>query len=190
MRRGSFFDKITILRYTCGSSYAEPQGGGGMSYLYRLPYIVGKQSWYPGDTGDDMAMPFHSPELAMDDGMVIYAEGLPGQGCPHTSWVACRAHPHDTPGCTLIHLAHPFVASIGLIQYQWMCHQCMYARLVRDGIDRPYPVKRGVMVGWSGIGRDVPHLHLGLLTDRSQAPGTFMPPAEIAEFLRTRCSSK
>lgn len=149
----------------------------------RLPYIVGKPTGYASDTGIDVEMQPTSPLIAIAKGSIPYAEGWGKGQRTHTPWVATLEYPMDTPGAILLKLDTPLISRIGLLRYAWYCHCSSGFAVVRWGIDAPRRVSEGMMIGHSGYGRGVAHLHFGLLTDTDQAPGHFLPPFEILPLL-------
>ena len=96
-----------------------------------------------------------------------------------------KVHPQDTPGAILVKLDRPLPSRIGLLRYAWYCHCSKGFTVIRWGIDRPRQVVEGMMIGHSGIGRGVPHLHFSLLTDPDQLDGHYLPQAEILPLLKS-----
>lgn len=152
---------------------------------YSKPYVVGTLTPYAADTGCDVAMDPGSPVIAFGNGLVQYSEGWKGCGNPHTPWLANGAHPNDTPGAILLRLDYPLLWNNVHYTYAWYCHLSMGFKCIIDGVGLPTKVLKGQKIGHSGIGRSIPHLHFGLLTDRRQLDGQFMPPMQVEQVLRT-----
>lgn len=125
---------------------------------------------YDADSGLDILVPTGTPCLAVADGRIIYSE----RG--HTSWV----NPPDTPNSVLLQLDEPFAYKGHRVNFAWYTHLSRLAYSVPDGTE-PLVVKAGQVLGWSGVGNKVPHLHLGLVEDRAQAH--IMPHALVAELV-------
>jgi hypothetical protein len=156
-----------------------------MQSKYRKPYTIGVPAPYEADSGCDVNMPKGSPVLAFGDGMILYAEGWRGCGNPHTPWVPTDEHPNDTPGAILQALDKPVLWKGVSYPLAWYCHLSAGFPCLPDGT-KPWPVvKAGMMIGYSGIGRSIPHLHFGLLTNRSQGLGEYMAAFEVEALLKS-----
>lgn len=134
---------------------------------------------YPADSGLDILVPVGTPCVACADGELVYSE--PG----HTPWI------EDTnldlpgfqgPSSVLLRLARPFQAHGLKVRYAWYTHLTRVEHQVSDG-DSPRPVRAGDVIGWTGIGNRVPHLHFGLLSARSQRQGEFLTDRQVAELV-------
>ncbi len=137
---------------------------------------------YPGDTGLDILVPVGTVCVACADGELVYSE--PG----HTPWIE-DTNP-DIPGfqgpnSILLRLARPFRAHGLTVRYAWYTHLTRVAHQVPDR-GQPRPVRAGEVLGWSGIGNRVPHLHFGLLSARSQRDGEFLTDRQVADLLWPR----
>ena len=133
-------------------------------------------SWYMEDTGMDVACPVGTSIRAVADGVLIYEE------FGHTKWGTTDNVGIDTAFCALLKLDVP--QTINGIDYTlvWYCHMSREDFNVPDGGPGRH-VKQGEEIGKSGIGNSVPHLHFGILTNRQQAEGDYMPPAEVAAYM-------
>lgn len=125
---------------------------------------------YDADSGLDILVPVGTPCYAVADGTIIYSE--PG----HTPWIT----PPDTPNSVLIELAQPFEYQGHQVNFAWYTHLSRLFRQVPDG-SPPVPIKAGEPIGWTGVGNNVPHLHLGLIDDRAQT--RTMPQELIAQLV-------
>lgn len=125
---------------------------------------------YDADSGLDISVPVGTPVYAVADGEIVYSE------YGHTPWV----NPPDTPYSILLRLAAPFQYKGHGVNYAWYTHMSRLAHDVPDGTT-PKKVKRGALLGYSGTGNKVPHLHLGLIEDRQQ--NRTMPHPLIAELI-------
>lgn len=151
----------------------------------RLPYNQGVNRFYAQDTGVDVHMPVGSPVIAVADGMVIYCEGYAGKGRAHTPWVPTEKYPKDTPGCILLRFDEPFYKGGELWRFGWYAHLSDGFAVIRDGIDAPRRVLRGMMIGHSGTARGIHHIHYGMLKDRRQRKGDYMEPIALARWMET-----
>lgn len=129
---------------------------------------------YDADSGLDILVPVGTPCLAVADGRVIYSE----RG--HTPWVANADHPYDTPNSVLLQLDTPVKVAGVTVNFAWYTHLSKLAYQVPDGSE-PLVVKSGQVLGWSGTGNNVPHLHLGLVNDRAQT--RTVPQRDIANLI-------
>lgn len=125
---------------------------------------------YDADTGLDILVPFGTACYAAADGRIVYSE--PG----HTPWTT----PPDTPNSVLVELAQPFTYQGYQVNYAWYTHLSSLSQQVPDGSE-PVPIRAGDLVGHTGIGNRVPHLHFGLVEDRAQTHT--MPQELIAQLI-------
>lgn len=137
---------------------------------------------YAADSGLDLLLPAGTPCIACADGELVYSE--PG----HTPWY------EDTnleipglqgPNSILLRLDSPFTYAGLTVRYAWYTHLSRTAYLVPDG-SSPRRVSAGEVIGWTGIGNKVPHLHFGLLSNRAQRDGEFLSDREVADLIWPR----
>lgn len=134
---------------------------------------------WKGDSGLDVLVPPGSPCIACADGELVYSEN------GHTPWV--EDQDPDAPGfqgphSILLRLNQPFEAYGRTIRYAYYTHLASVEYHVPDG-SRPKAVKAGQVLGTTGIGNRVPHLHFGLLTARSQGPGEYLTDRQVAALV-------
>lgn len=134
---------------------------------------------YAADTGLDLLVPPGTPCIACADGELVYSEA------GHTPWIE-DTNP-DIPGLQgphsiLLRLARPFESGGLLVRFAWYTHLTKVAYAVPDG-GLPRPVRAGEILGWTGIGNRVPHLHFGLLSARSQQDGEFLSDRQVADLV-------
>ncbi len=125
---------------------------------------------YDADSGLDILTPRGTRCYAVADGRIIYSE--PG----HTTW----STPPDTPNSVLIELDEPFEYGGHQVNFAWYTHLSALAQHVPDG-SSPVAIRAGDLVGETGLGNQVPHLHLGLVEDRAQTHT--MPQELIAQLI-------
>lgn len=145
--------------------------------------VKGNQAWYGGDSGDDITEKVPTTVITPVPQTLIYSEGLRLADHKHTPWVKSVAYPMDTPGTVLGRLDAPLMAYGQAWTYMWYCHLSALAHHIRDGIDAPMHVGAGHIIGQTGWGRGVLHLHFGILLARAQNPGEFMPPHQVAALV-------
>jgi murein DD-endopeptidase MepM/ murein hydrolase activator NlpD len=137
------------------------------------PLPDGILAGYAGDTGLDIAAK-QKPVFAIAAGSIDYAE--PG----HTRWVGKG----DTPNSIRLKLAEP-IAFLGrtkssktaaskasdpakpppMITHVYYTHMASLALSKAEGSEGVLLVSAGQLLGVSGIGNGMPHLHIGLLLD-------------------------
>jgi murein DD-endopeptidase MepM/ murein hydrolase activator NlpD len=125
---------------------------------------------YAADSGLDIMVPVGSPVVAAGAGTIVYSE--PG----HTPWTT----PPDTPNSILIALDTPFVYRGRKYGYTWYTHLSRLRYHVPDGSGAGRHVEQGELIGWTGVGNRVPHLHFGVVVDRAQS--VFVHPFELAIY--------
>lgn len=129
--------------------------------------------YYTSDSGVDIHVPKGTPVVAVADGYVIYAE----QG--HTMW---DKYP-DTANSILIEFVTPLLIGGLSYYYAWYTHLSKLYINVADG-SSPASIKQGTKIGETGLGNSVPHLHFGILNDRSQADASdWVAPKVLHDFL-------
>lgn len=134
---------------------------------------------YAADSGLDMLVKVGTSCVACADGELVYSE--PG----HTPWIE-DTRP-DIPGfqgpySVLLRLDEPFAAYGLTVRYAWYTHLSGVEHVVRDG-GPTRRVRAGEVLGWSGMGNRVPHLHFGLLSARTQRDGEFLSDRQVADLV-------
>jgi murein DD-endopeptidase MepM/ murein hydrolase activator NlpD len=121
---------------------------------FRSPLPGGVLAGYAGDTGLDIAEN-RKPVFAIADGILEYSE----KG--HTRWVGKG----DTPFSVRIRLDKPIAFHDRTITHAYYTHmsELTYAKSETDIAE--VHVAGGTKIGISGIGRGMPHLHIGLLLE-------------------------
>lgn len=129
---------------------------------------------YQADTGLDIAGS-PRPVYALAAGTLDYSE--PG----HTLWTG----PKDTPNCVRFELDVPIPYKGHKITHVYYAHLSRLETLQHEGEGPRRHVEGGELLGWSGVARHSPHLHLGLLLDGEveQYWGTFLLADEIRRVL-------
>lgn len=128
---------------------------------------------YAADSGVDIHVPVGTKVVAAADGYVLYSE------YGHTPWT----NPPDTPYSILILLKNPITIKGKTYKYLWYTHMKTLTINKEDDGSRGREVKAGEILGTSGCGNKVPHLHFGLLINRAQNDGDFMPPFELEKLI-------
>ena len=149
-----------------GSPIANPMPGG----------ILACNAWV---TGVDIAGKFR-PVFAVRSGFVDYAE----RG--HTIWTKAP----DTPLSVRIEFDTPILWRGKRITHAYYTHMSDLRFTQREGArDDRLHVEQGQLLGVSGIGNGMAHLHLGLLLDgkvEQDRWDTMLRPGEIAALLGAR----
>ncbi len=138
---------------------------------YYMPIVsIGeaKEAGYHADSGLDIYAPKGTPAHSMANGKIIYSE----KG--HTPWQASEKNPHDTGNSILIELDEPLKKNGKIVttpdgkpvKYIWYTHMAELTHDVKEGSE-PKRIEAGEIVGKTGVGNNSPHLHLGLLSNRS-----------------------
>ena len=149
-----------------------------MNWITPIPSLkIEHVTPYNSDTGCDIDVPTGTPIRAVADGEIIYSES------GHTSWVASWEHPHDTANSILMKLKAPLLYNGVTYPLVWYTHLSMLAYDVPDG-SLPRKVKQGEILGRTGTGNDVPHLHFGILSHREQNEGDYMEPGTVGHIMR------
>ena len=111
---------------------------------------VSARTAYEGDSGTDIGCPIRTPVFAVGDGTLIYAEW------GHTMWQT----PPDTAYSAKIKLDRPIKRNGRLYPYVFYTHLASVERLVKG-----QRIKAGTQLGLSGVGNNVPHLHISFSED-------------------------
>lgn len=135
---------------------------------------IGKTSdgTYAADMGVDINAPAGTPCVAIGDGQIVYSEW------GHTSWTT----PPDTPNSVKILLDEPVVIGDVAYRYAWYTHLSELARDIsyRYNINH-VKIAAGDPVGKTGLGNQVPHLHITLATD--EGLDNYCPPFVLRDWL-------
>ena len=175
---------------TAGNIASSPTLSRGEKSSYGLdrPIVSGIEAGYEGDSGLDISAPVSTPVLAAAGGKVIYAEA------GHTAWQRRdpkTGEPIDTPYSVLIELDTPITFKDGRqAKYIWYTHLSKLAFEKTDGDKQEIRVKPGQVIGHSGTANDSPHLHFGVLLNRSQGSGDYFTPDEVREMLGIKQKDK
>lgn len=129
------------------------------------PMPGGVMAGYQADTGLDIAGS-PRPVYAIAAGTLDYSE--PG----HTLWTG----PSDTANCVRFELDVPIPYKGRKITHVYYAHLSRLETLQHEGETPRRHVEGGEQLGWSGVARHSPHLHIGLLLDGEveQYWGTFL----------------
>ena len=129
------------------------------------PMPGGVIAGYQADTGLDIAGS-PRPVYALAAGTLDYSE--PG----HTLWTG----PADTANCVRFELDVPIPYKGRKITHVYYAHLSRLETLQHEGGTPRRHVEGGELLGWSGVARHSPHLHVGLLLDGEveQYWGTFL----------------
>ncbi len=107
-----------------------------------------------GDTGLDVSAD-HRPVHALAAGTLDYSE----RG--HTPWTRGK----DTPNSVRLKLDAPLAWNGRRVTHVYYTHLSSLATVQHEGDAERKHVEAGELLGVSGIGNGVPHLHIGLLLD-------------------------
>jgi murein DD-endopeptidase MepM/ murein hydrolase activator NlpD len=130
---------------------------------------------YDGDSGLDIIIKPDSPVVSPASGLLEYAE----EG--HTPWWEDTSpQPGFQPPWSIrIKLNVPLVISNITYRWIWFTHMSYVEPSIRNRTN--IKIKRGQALGKTGIGNKVPHLHFGIVADRSQT--ITLPHYKIAEMI-------
>ncbi len=133
---------------------------------------------YSADSGADIGCAVGTPVVAAAPGTVLYSEW------GHTIWGTTKNPGVDTPFSILIELDRPLVVNGKSYYYHWYTHlKALRFSVPDDGRTGPH-VEAGTLLGYSGVGNRVPHLHFGILSDRRQrGPSDWLAPAKVVDLL-------
>lgn len=119
--------------------------------------ITGKDAGYASDNGLDIAAPVGSPVYAVADATIEYSE------YGHTSW---RTAP-DTAYSVNIKLDTPITINGTTYRNVFYTHMSKLKYSKTDGSSTYIHVKKGDLLGYSGMGNKNAHLHITFYTDRT-----------------------
>ncbi|MCL2090704.1 MAG: peptidase inhibitor family I36 protein [Micrococcales bacterium] len=119
--------------------------------------ITGIDIGYADDSGLDIQAPVGTPVYAVADATINYAE------YGHTSWTT----PPDTPYSIGMTLDRPVTVNGVEYRYVFHTHLSRLAINKKDGSSTVVRVKKGQLLGYSGIGNKMPHLHISFYQSRS-----------------------
>lgn len=148
-----------------------------MAFLNPVP----TSSWannggYDADSGLDILVPVGTKCVCAADGTVEYAE----RG--HTPWYEdtnLSTAIFDPPHSVRIRLDVPVVSNGTSYPFIWYTHLFKVDPSILD--KREVPINAGAPIGSTGIGNRVPHLHFGIVFDRSQTK--WVPHKEVARLI-------
>jgi murein DD-endopeptidase MepM/ murein hydrolase activator NlpD len=132
-----------------------------------------KVGYYEADSGSDIKTPSGTPVVAFGDGQIVYSE----RG--HTTWTT----PPDTPNSILLKLDKPITINGTRYPMIWYTHLSSLVYQVPDG-GSTKKVSKGEIIGKTGLGNRDEHLHFGIILNRAQNDGDFLPPGEVVRYLR------
>jgi len=143
------------------------------SFKFPLDHFTDKA--YDSDSGVDFACPVGTEVYSPCDGYIIYSEW------GHTPWGTINYPGLDTPYSILIEMKDPIIFEGKEYYYVWMTHMSKLVYNVPDGGYKE--IKQGEYLGKTGLGNRNSHLHMGILIDRAQKDGDFMPPITMERFM-------
>jgi len=126
-------------------------------------------SSYKGDSGADIGCDKGTPVVAVGDGKIIYSE--PG----HSKSYPGHEH-HDTPNSIKILLDEPVLG----YRYAFYTHLATLASVIHRG--QSINVSKGQLIGTTGLGRGVPHLHLSIY-EKDGSNSRYIYPKPLAHHL-------
>lgn len=130
---------------------------------------------YDGDSGLDILEAPGNLVVSPVNGILEYAE------MGHTPWWEDTSPKpgFQPPWSIRIKMNIPLVINSITYLWVWFTHLSEVDVEIRN--KRGLPIKKGQPIGRTGIGNKVPHLHFGILADRSQT--TTLPHGKIAEMI-------
>ena len=164
---------VTLLAFCAIEAGELPRSTALPSGLHN-PMPGGTLAGYAADTGLDIAGS-PRPVFALAAGTLDYSEA------GHTLWTGRR----DTPYTIRFELDEPIRFGDHLVTHVYYGHLSRLAHVQHEHEGARRHVEAGEYLGFSGVARGSPHLHVGLLLDGevSQAWGTFLSADEIREVL-------
>lgn len=135
-------------------------------------------SWWEGDSGCDIMVPFGTGVRSVGNGTILYSE----EG--HTPWGTVNNVGIDTPGSILLLLDQPIVMNGVPYPLVWYTHLSYLVKQVKDDGGVKPQTYEGEWIGNTGKGNEKNHLHFGVLIRRAQEDGDFMMPEDVAGMLK------
>lgn len=129
---------------------------------------------YDADTGLDIICPAGTKIISPADGILEYAE------VGHTNWYEDQSSmPGFQPPYSIrIKLDTPLVIHGITYRWMWFTHLSEVSKNIKGA--KGIQVKAGQVLGKTGIGNKVHHLHIGLIEDRKQT--RTLPHRVLAEM--------
>ena len=134
--------------------------------------MTGTDIGYAGDTGLDISALKGTKVYAVADATIEYSE------FGHTTWKT----PPDTPGSINIRLDTPITVNGTVYRNVFYTHLSSLVYSKTDGSSKYIHVNKGDLIGYSGLGNKVPHLHIAFYTDRSNTQKNLSMEATRALF--------
>lgn len=129
---------------------------------------------YSADSGVDIHVKAGAKVVCAADGYLLYSE------YGHTTW---DKYP-DTPYSILIELKEPIDYDGRTFKYLYYTHMKTLEYKKADNGKRGQLIKAGTLLGTSGTGNSVDHLHFGLIANRSQTnPSDWLSPNELQALI-------
>lgn len=125
---------------------------------------------YDADTGLDILVPMGTRCVAAADGNLEYLERS------HTSWPLPDG---QFPFSCRIRLKSPVTVDGVVYPFIWYTHMEAANPVLQDKTE--VPVTAGTLIGLSGSGNGVPHLHFGVVADRAQT--RTLPWRQVAQLI-------
>ena len=163
-----------------GGSGAASGASAAASTYYRP--ITGTEAGYKGDTGLDITAPIGTPVYAIADGTLEYSEF----GHVDKEW----QNPPNTAYSLNYKLANPISYKGKTIKYVYYTHLKSVRYSQKDGVSSPRKVKKGELLGYSGIANNSSHLHISLFTKRDGAASSCLSMEDTRSFFESKKGQK